>query len=417
MSSAAEFVFGGGLNDLGTGPISNAPYVSEEYFEREKQIWRRSWVAVGREADIAHKGDYLTFDLGIVHASIVVVRGEDKKLRAFHNVCSHRAGRIVCNKEQHGRTRFLTCPFHGWAFSLDGKLLSVPKKEIFKDLPAKEALGLKEISVDVWGGFVFVNLAPNPQESLRQYLRGLPQGLEAYLGEKSWRWYTGYRRTFRANWKDLMNIQHEGYHASFLHGETLAVDFAPADCANTVFPDSNGAVSLLTVSRPQFHGDPLAKMTAVQKLSMEYGRTSNWVENDTSVASDSFPGAVNHRNSDRWVFDCYTIFPNLLLFVGTAVLSVMRTWPISAHEAVWEWDWFFDHEVSNFGELFNREHGRIATRNALAEDWGVIELIHENMRAGVFNGTNIAQDMEATVRAFYEKLIRRVPVDQAGAAS
>lgn len=416
MSSSAQFTFGGGLDALGTGPLSTAPYVSDGYFGRETQIWKQSWLAVGRVADLKRAGDYITFDLGVAHASIVVVRGDDQRLRAFHNVCSHRAGRILCNTAQ-GRTKFLTCPFHGWAFSLEGKLLSVPKKEIFKSLPDKQSLGLSEIAVEVWGGFIFVNLAPRPHESLQQYLRGLPQGLDAYLSEKPWSWYTGYRKTFRANWKDLMNIQHEGYHASFLHGETLAVDFAPADCANTVFPDSSGAVSLLTVSRPQFRGDPLAKMTAIQKLSMHHGRTSNWVESDTSVASRSFPGAVNHRNSDRWVFDCYTIFPNLLLFVGTAVLSVMRTWPISAHEAIWEWDWFFDHEVSNFGELFNREHGRIATRNALAEDWGIIELIHENMRSGAFAGTNIAQDMEATVRAFHEKLTARVPVEEAGAGA
>jgi phenylpropionate dioxygenase-like ring-hydroxylating dioxygenase large terminal subunit len=403
---------GSGLNSLGRGKISTAPYVSDTYFEREKAIWKNSWLVAGLLSDLKVAGDYITFDFPLVHASVIVTRGKDTKLRAFHNVCSHRSGRIICDKAAHGHTKFLTCPFHGWVFDLDGKLRSISKESIFEGLPPKSELGLHEISVDTWGGFVFINLSDSPEHSLAAYMQGLPATLHAYLQDRPWSWYTGYSETFDANWKDLINIQHEGYHATFLHRNTLAVDFAPQDCANTIFPNSPGVCSLLTVSRPDMPGDPIARLSPIQKLSMKHGRTSNWVENDTSSAATAYPGAVNHLNSNRWVFDCYTIFPNLLLFVGASVLSVMRVWPISAHKTAWEWDWFFDHKATNFGELFNLEHGRLATRNALAEDWGIIGLVHENMRSGVFPEMNVAQDMEATVRALYEKLITQVPLQK-----
>lgn len=145
---------------------------------------------------------------------------------------------------------------------------------------------------------------------------------------------------------------------------------------------------------------------------MQFGRTSNWVRSaeDESPEARQFAGAVNHADAPLWVFDCYTLFPNTLLFVGGSVLVVMRVWPLSVHESIWEWDWYFDHKPGNFGELFNIEHGRIATRNAVAEDWGLIEEVHKNMRAGVFESTHIGRDMEATVRAHYDALLRRVPL-------
>ena len=74
-----------------------------------------------------------------------------------------------------------------------------------------------------------------------------------------------------------MSIQHEGYHASHIHKQTLGVYFTPEDCRNTVFPDSPGVCSLLTVLRPLASEDLLARMSTVQKLSMKYGSTSNWV--------------------------------------------------------------------------------------------------------------------------------------------
>lgn len=412
MGDDRAFRLGAGLDSVAGGPISVAPFVSDAYFEREKALWRQSWLAVGREADVAKPNSYFTADIDVVHASVIVVRGKDGALRAFHNVCTHRAGRILCDTAKKGRAAFLTCPFHGWVFDTDGELRNIPKEGIFTQGCDKAALALKPVHVATWGGFVFINLAETPTHSLEQHMAGVPANLEPYLRDRPWTWYAGYRHVFDANWKDLMNIQHEGYHASVLHADTLAVDFAPQDCANTLFPDSPGVSSLLTVSRPVPPPGVTWTPTPIQDVAQRNGRTSNWVDNDTSVASRDFPGAVNHEQSDRWVFDCYTIFPNLLIFVGASVVSVMRVLPISAHQTIWDWDWYFDHAPETFGEKFNLEHGRIATRNALAQDWGIIDLVHANMRAGVVDTIHIANEMEATVAALYERVVKAVPLQE-----
>jgi phenylpropionate dioxygenase-like ring-hydroxylating dioxygenase large terminal subunit len=405
--SAPGIDLGAGLDALGTGRISHAPFVSEAFYERELALWRDAWLLVGRADALAKPGDYATLDLKALHASIFAVRGRDGELRAFHNVCTHRAGRLLGldHASCAGNVRSVVCRYHGWAFDLEGRLRGVPEEQLFAGTEPRERLGLMPIAIDTWGGFAFVNLNPRPRFPLGEYLSGLPANLGRYLSEQPWRWYTGYQRAFEANWKDLMNIQHEGYHAGNLHQRTLGARFAAGDCRNTVFPDSPGVCSLLTVLRPEVSGDPVSRLTAVQRLSMKYGSTSNWVDQDTSVASARFPGAVNHAGSERFVFDCYTLFPNLILFVGSVVLVVMRAWPLGPHRADWEWDWFFKDEMENFGHWFNREHGRLATRNALTEDWPVCEAAHRNMRSGVLAGSLLGADMEATVRAHYEKLL------------
>lgn len=397
------FQHGSGLDALAATPLSNIPFTSDAFFECERAIWRDSWLLAGREGDVVAAGDYLSLDIKVLGQAIAVVRGRDGRLRGFHNVCPHRGGQLF--RERRGHMASVVCPFHGWAFGLDGSLRGISEPQLFTALPPRETLGLKPVAVDTWGGFVFVNLAPCPALSLGDYLQGLPPMLEAYLREPPWAWYTGYQHRFRANWKDLMNIQHEGYHASHLHRQTLGVNFAPADCSNTVFPDSPGVCSLLTVLRPQMDQDPATLMSEVQRLAMRYGTTSNWVDQDTSTAADRWAGAVNHSQSSRWVFDCYTFFPNLLLFVGKDVLSVMRVWPVDAHTADWEWDWFHKDPLENFGNLFNREQGRLATRNALSEDWPMAERAHANLCSGVIDHTWVAGDMEATVRAHYDKLL------------
>lgn len=410
IDGASPMQLGNGLEQLARTPISAVPFVSEEFFDRERAIWKDSWLMLGREADVRDPGQYITFDLKVLNTSVIVIRTHDNILRAFHNICPHRAGRLLW--EPCGTAASIVCRYHGWSYGLDGSFRGAPEPQLFDNLKADERYNLRALVVDIWGGFLFVNLNPNPTYTLPAYLSGLPSNLGTYLMDPSWHWYTGYQSTFDANWKDLMNVQHEGYHASHIHKKTLGVDFPPEDCRNTVFPDSPGVCSLLQVLRPVMSKEFLARMSVVQKLSLEYGTTSNWVNQDTSRAAE-LVDAVNHTASERWVFDCYTFYPNLLLFVGTDVLSVMRVWPLSTHRADWEWDWYFKDELQNFGNLFNREHGRLATRNALSEDWPVCEQAHRNLRSGILEETPIASDMEATVRALYEKVLAHMGLTEA----
>ena len=77
--------------ELGTDPVPIEPCISPEYFEREREsIFRRVWLNIGREEEIPYIGDYFVKELQVCQSSILVVRGKDGVIRAFHNMCSHR---------------------------------------------------------------------------------------------------------------------------------------------------------------------------------------------------------------------------------------------------------------------------------------------------------------------------------------
>ena len=144
--------------ELGTAPIPVEPCLSRDYFESERErIFKRVWLNVAREDEIPAAGDYIVCDIAMVGSSILIVRGRDGRVRAFHNVCSHRGNKIATDAR--GQCRAFVCGFHGWAYDLKGGLAHVPDEEQFFGLD-KTACGLKPIAADVWEGFVFVNPEP-----------------------------------------------------------------------------------------------------------------------------------------------------------------------------------------------------------------------------------------------------------------
>ena len=115
---------------LGTGPVPIEPYISDRYaaLERE-QIFRKTWLNVGRVEQIPHPGDYFVKEIAVCQTSVIVARGKDGRLHAFHNMCSHRGNKVVWG--QHGTAHSFTCKFHGWTYGLDGQLKFVPDEDNF----------------------------------------------------------------------------------------------------------------------------------------------------------------------------------------------------------------------------------------------------------------------------------------------
>ena len=155
--------------ELGTGLISYEDSISPEFYELEREaIFRRTWLNIGRVEQVPKTGSYFTKELAVCDTSIVVVRGQDEKIRAFHNICRHRGNKLVRtdfpNEEVQGTCRQFTCKYHGWRYALDGELTFIQQQQEFFDLD-KSDFPLVEIPLDVWEGFIFVNLDPEPAES------------------------------------------------------------------------------------------------------------------------------------------------------------------------------------------------------------------------------------------------------------
>ena len=173
----------------------------------ERAIFARAWIPVAHEADLARPGDWVHAPLR--HQQVVVVRDADLRLGALHAICAHR-GTLLCEGEG-GRwpELVLRCPYHGWTYATDGRLLAAPGGP-----PAAEAPGLRRARVETRAGVVFVNLDPDA-----------PPLEESWGGGPPWLSRAGraLARVFRAdhevraNWKVLVGNFQESHHFPSVH--------------------------------------------------------------------------------------------------------------------------------------------------------------------------------------------------------
>ena len=148
-------------------------------YERERaNIFLKSWQLVCHVNELREPGAFVTF--GLFDQSVIVMRGRDGQLRAFHNVCQHRGNRLVT--ATCGKAQLLTCPYHAWTYSTDGSLKAAPHTERLAAFD-RAAYGLKGVSVEVFASFVFINvdphaatirsLAPGAEELIRRHVPDL----------------------------------------------------------------------------------------------------------------------------------------------------------------------------------------------------------------------------------------------------
>src|SRR5258708_2118602 len=121
----------------------------------QERIFARTWQPAGYISSVANPGDY--FACEIQGEPIVVARAKDGILRAFSNVCRHRASLIA---EGSGSAGVLRCPYHAWTYELNGKLLATPEFEGVENWE-RSHICLPQYRVETWGPFVFVNQYPN----------------------------------------------------------------------------------------------------------------------------------------------------------------------------------------------------------------------------------------------------------------
>jgi phenylpropionate dioxygenase-like ring-hydroxylating dioxygenase large terminal subunit len=143
-------------------------YHDPEFFAAEQRAFLRAAPqVVCHENEIAMPGDWRSLDY--LGESVIVIRGDDREVRAFANVCRHRGSRLVDGTG--GCARVLTCPYHAWSYARDGRLVGVPHRREYPGLRTEE-LGLVPVTLERWHGFLFVTLepgAPSVAEMMASY--------------------------------------------------------------------------------------------------------------------------------------------------------------------------------------------------------------------------------------------------------
>ena len=218
-------------------------YVDERIAELERRtVFSRTWQMVGRLDQVEQPGQYITTVLA--GEPIVVVRGDDGKLRGFFNVCRHHAAAVMTEEE--GKAPILRCPYHGWTYSLAGELKGTPD---FAGVCGfdKARNGLMPVETASWEQFVFVRLEPGGP-SLEETLGPLV-GQFARLDLNRFHFVERRRWTFECNWKVFVdNYLDGGYHVPHLHkslssvldysqymietGENWCLQWSPIDHSN-----------------------------------------------------------------------------------------------------------------------------------------------------------------------------------------
>jgi Rieske 2Fe-2S family protein len=186
-------------------------YIDPDYFKLDlEEIWYRDWLFIGHDCELTTTGAYMTVQVGAY--PVVIVRGEDGRINAFHNSCRHRGSR-VCTKER-GQSNKLVCPYHQWTYELDGSLAFA--RQMGEGFDTSN-FGLKPVACETAGGYIFICLSDKPTDFapframmepyfLPHRLRDAKVAFESTIIEKG-------------NWKLVWENNRECYHCAGNHPE------------------------------------------------------------------------------------------------------------------------------------------------------------------------------------------------------
>jgi phenylpropionate dioxygenase-like ring-hydroxylating dioxygenase large terminal subunit len=376
--------------ELGTGPVSIEPYISPEHFELERErIFRKVWLNACRVEQLSEPGDYFVKDIGVCSASVIIVRGRDGKIRAFHNVCSHRGNKIAYDAQ--GRAAALSCRFHGWTYGLDGSLQLVPDEENFFGLD-KECLGLTPVHVDVWEGFVFVSLDPDPEETLQEYLGELASELHGYPFDDTSSTAFSWRTEINANWKLVKDAFQETAHTPFQHSRSLP---------DAYVSEANPFTHLLDVklcgrhARASLFGNIAHQPSPVQALAYKYGSTLVSAARPGEVSATK-PVGVNPTGSRDWAFEMHVFFPSFFVAVAEGNYFTHQFLPLAVDRTLWESTTYYPRARS-LAQRFSQETSRVIFRDIMAEDGRQIEETQSVLGSGA-KQEFVLKDEEILVR-------------------
>lgn len=368
--------------ELGSGPLPIEPYVSPAYFERERRhLFSRAWLLACHESEIPQPGDFVVKAAAIFGTSIVIVRGADGQIRAFHNVCRHRGNKLVC-ENGYGHAAALFCRFHGWTYALDGRLRGVPEQDRFTELD-KAAHGLKPFTMQMWKGFVFVNAQLLPDVSLREYLGGLGDALDAYPFERMHP-ISHASGTLRTNWKVAINAFQEAYHVPTVHSLSARTLF---ECRLVHFRFHGAHQSMTLPLSPGFRPRP------AEVLSSQF--THGMAQDAVERKSAAFPG-TNPCNAPNYSFDINVVFPSSFIDVGAGYYFTYEFWPVKVNETHFILK-LYSLPAESWSQRLAQELSIVMLREGVAEDLSTVEGTQEGLETGAISHMTLS-DQEIAIR-------------------
>jgi len=369
---------------MSTGPLTSTPdkaqalpmrptlpgrdYHDPSVFELERRtIFHGIWMCVGREEQLPKPGDYLAREL--IDESVVIVRDESGRLGAFYNVCRHRGSRL-CDEARGSFGGAIRCPYHSWTYSLQGGLIGIPNVGEVEGFDRKER-GLRPVALDLWEGFIFVNLAPRPAPLAEQLGRFATDYARYRIGGLR----VGRSITYdvQANWKIVAENYNECLHCPGVHPEL---------------------VKIVPIYR--------------KGLVTEVGRTGVFMKDGATTFTDTGRSSLEPlpglSDDDRRIYDGFTIFPNLMINLHSDSVMSYIVWPVSPERTVIVSDFLFEPStIARDG--FDPDDLVSFWDRVGRQDWTVCERVQKGVRSRAY-GTGVYPPHEQHVYEFNQEYLR-----------
>lgn len=397
---------GAPITDSARGQVPLEPYRSQAWFEAEsRNLFGRAWLLVGRVEEVPQPGDYVVKQLEVRGTAAIIVRGKDGTIRAFHNVCPHRANQVVW--DERGNAPAFVCRYHNWTFANDGRLRGVPDQSAFPALD-KFRCGLPPIHLEIWDGWIFLNLQEAPEVGLDAFLGGLKD----YLGGIDYIHADApivIETRLTCNWKIVADAFAEAYHIPAIHDVSLKPRFADKDnpfgrplSLRAIGP--HGVNSMF--GRPDYGA---REDQIVERLAFDPKHRSP--EQLAKMAAFGSHPAVNPTKTRSWSMDVNYVFPNTHLDTNPLGFFVHQFWPVAVDETRHEARFYVGKPLT-VRERFAIEHRMAHAVDVVLEDLSNVERTQRGVNS---RGTDHMQlsDSEMLIQHAAEHIARWVSAPNA----
>lgn len=330
-------------------------YTDPQFLAREQErIFARTWQIVGRSEQLAKPGDFFTASLA--GEPLLLARDAGGELRGFYNVCRHRAGPPA---EGCGNRKVFRCAYHGWTYSLDGKLLNAPEFEGVADFRSEE-FGLRPVKAAEWSGFVFVNLDEGA-EPLLAALGELPRQVEKFH-LASMRFFQRRDYVMECDWKAYIDNYLEGYHLPSVH-PSLNRELDYGSYETRLFP------------RHSLQSSPIRGAAKDKDLPRRYT-------------------AANGQLSAEYLW----IFPNWMLNCYPDNMSLNIVLPLGPGRCVAIFEWYFPEKLL---QTATPEQTVKFSDEIQLEDGHICEVVYRNLQSRQYDRGRYSVRQERGVHHFH----------------
>jgi carnitine monooxygenase subunit len=349
-------------------------YFDPEFFAAEQTAFLRAGPqVVCHESEIAQAGEWRSLEY--LGESVIVIRGDDRQLRAFANVCRHRGSRLVDGNG--GCARVVTCPYHGWSYSRDGRLVGVPHRNEYPELRTED-YGLFPVVLENWRGFLFVTLEPGSPS--------VSEMMAPYEGEVAPYRFEDLRvigrvtvRPRNLNWKTIADNYSDGLHIPIGHPGLTRL------FGRNYRVEANAHVD-------RMEGDLVEKESA----------------NASERAYQRLLPHVAHlpaSHQRKWLY--YKLFPNVAFDIYPDQVDFMQFLPVSATQTVIREISYAIPDDRRQMKAARHLNWRI-NRRVNAEDTELITRVQLGMQSSSYK-TGPLGTSEVCLRSFAQKLRKLIP--------